>query len=93
MVPFLALPAVIMTPQDAIKGKTANISVGGLDLICFPEVSEIGDEFQITLKSYEGNEMRVTCEKVWSDRIVDDETIYHGIGTGLPKYPPATRTL
>ena len=59
-------PVVLMTPQGAIKGKTANISISGLALFLFSEMPEIGDEFQITLKSSEDHQMSVTCEKVWS---------------------------
>ena len=33
----LVLPVVLMTPQGAIEGKTANISAGGLALILFLE--------------------------------------------------------
>ncbi len=76
----LVLPVVLMTPQGAIKGKTANISVGGLALILFLEKPKIGNKFQITIKSSEDHGMPVTCEKVWSGRIISDESIYHGIG-------------
>jgi len=81
----LSLPVVLMTPQGAIKGKTANISVGGLALILFFEKPEIGDEFQITLKSSEGHEIPVTCKKVWSGKIIADESVYHGIGVRFTK--------
>ena len=81
----IALPVVLMTPQGAIKGKTANISVGGLALILFSEKPKIGDEFQITLKSSEDHEMPVTCEKVWSGSIIADESVYHGIGVRFTK--------
>jgi len=42
-------PVVLMTPQGA--------------LFLFSEMPEIGDEFQITLKSSEDHQMSVTCEK------------------------------
>ena len=42
----LVLPVVLMTPQGAIEGKTANISVGGLALILFLEKPKIGNKFQ-----------------------------------------------
>jgi len=81
----IALPVVLMTSQGAIKGKTANISVGGLALILFSEKPKIGDEFQITLKSSEDHEMPVTCEKVWSGSIIADESVYNGIGVRFTK--------
>lgn len=76
----LALPVVLMTPKGVIKGKTANISVSGVALILFLEAPEIGDEFEISLKASEDHEMPVTCEKVWSGKMVADESVYHAIG-------------
>ena len=76
----LSLPVVLMTPQGAIKGKTANISVGGLALILFLEKPEIGDEFEITLKSSEDHEILVTCEKAWSRGFLADAFFNISIG-------------
>ena len=78
-------PVILMTPQGPIKGETSNVSVGGLALILFLEKPKVGTEFQITLKSSEDHEMPVTCEKVWSGRIISDESIYHGIGVRFIK--------
>jgi len=89
----IVLPVVLMTPQGAIKGKTANISVGGLALLLFLELPEIGDEFQITLKSSEDHEMPVTCEKVWSGSIVADESVYSGIGARFTKISSNDREI
>lgn len=72
----LALEVVLMTPQGAIKGKTADISVNGLAVLLFLEKPEIGDEFEITLKSSEDHEMSMPCEKVWSSKFISDETVY-----------------
>ncbi len=46
----ISLPVVLKTTHGLIKGKTANISVGGLAIILLSEKPEIGDEFQIILK-------------------------------------------
>lgn len=81
----IALSVVLMTAQGAIKGKTANISAGGLALILFSEKPEIGDEFQITLKLPDDHEVPVTCEKVWSGSIVADDSVYNGIGVRFTK--------
>jgi len=89
----IVLPVVLMTPQGAIKGKTANISVGGLALLLFLELPEIGDKFQITLKSSEDHEMSVTCEKVWSDSIILNESVYYGIGIRFTKISPSDREI
>ena len=85
----LSLPVVLMTPQGAIKGKTANISVGGLALILFIEKPEIGDNFEITIKTPEDHEIPVTCKKVWSGRIIANETVYYGIGVQFTKISPS----
>jgi len=89
----LALPVVLMTPQVAIKGKTVNISVGGLALLLFLETPKIGDEFQIALKSSEDHEMPVTCEKVWSGSIIYDESVYNGIGVRFTKISTSDREI
>ena len=78
-------PVILMTPQGPIKGETSNVSVGGLALILFLETPEIGDEFQITLKMSANLEMIVTCEKIWSGKIVDDESVCFGIGVRFTK--------
>ena len=89
----LALPVVLMTPQGAIKGKTINISISGLAVIMFKEKPEIGDKFQITLKSSEDHEMSVTCEKVWSDSIILNESVYYGIGVRFTKISPRDKDI
>ena len=89
----LALPVVLMTPQGAIKGKTINISISGLAVILFKEKPEIGDKFQITLKSSEDHEMSVTCEKVWSDSIILNKSVYYGIGVQFTKISPNDREI
>jgi len=89
----LALQVVLMTPQGAIKGKTADISVGGLAVLLFLEKPEIGGEFQITLKSSEGHEMSVTCEKVWSGKFISDETVYNAIGVHFTKISSSDREI
>ena len=89
----LVLPVVLMTPQGAIEGKTANISVSGLALLLFLEKPEIGDEFEITIKSSDDHEMSVTCEKVWSDTIILDESVYYGIGVQFTKISANDREI
>ena len=86
-------PVVLMTPQGAIKGKTANISISGLGLLLFSETPEIDDEFQITLKPSEGHDMSMTCEKIWSGSINLDETVYSGIGVRFTKISSSDRKI
>jgi len=52
---------------------------------------EIDDEFQITLKSLESPEMSVNCEKIWSDSINLDGSIYSGIGVRFTKISSGDR--
>jgi len=73
-------PVDLITPQGAIKGKTANISISGLALLLFSEMPEIGDEFQIILKPSRDQKIPVTCEKMWSDKLILDESVYFAIG-------------
>ncbi|MEA3230172.1 MAG: PilZ domain-containing protein [Thermodesulfobacteriota bacterium] len=86
-------PVVLMTPQGAIKGKTANISISGLGLLLFSETPEIDDEFQITLKPSEGREMSMTCEKIWSGSINLDGSVYSGIGVRFTKISSIDREI
>ena len=89
----LALQVVLMTPQGAIKGKTADISVSGLAVILFLEKPELGDEFEITLKSSESHEMSMTCEKIWSGKFISNETVYNAFGVQFTKMPPSDRKI
>ena len=84
-------PVVVITPKGAIMGKTANISVNGLALLLFLETPVIDDEFKITLKSSEGYEMSVTCQKLWSDIINLDGYVYSGIGVRFIKISSSDR--
>ena len=89
----LDLQVVLMTPQGAFEGKTADISVSGLAVLLFLEKPEISDEFEITLKSSEGHEMSVTCEKVWSGKFISDETVYNAIGVQFTKISSSGREI
>ena len=86
-------PVVLMTPEGAIKGKTANISVSGLALLLFSELPEFGDEFQIGLKSPKNHKISVTCEKVWSDKIIFDGSAYYGVGVRFTKISSSDRQI
>lgn len=89
----LALQAILMTPQGAIEGKTADISVSGLAVILFLETPEIGDEFQVTLKSSDNHEISVSCKKMWSGKYISDETIYNAIGVQFIKLSASDREI
>ncbi len=89
----LAVTAVLKTRQGSMEGKTADISVSGLAVILFLEKPDIGDEFEITLKSSENHEMSVTCEEVWSGKIISNETIYNALGVEFIKISPSDRKI
>jgi c-di-GMP-binding flagellar brake protein YcgR len=89
----LALEVVLMTPQGAIKGKTADISVNGLAVLLFLEKPKTGDEFKISLKSSEDHEMSVTCEKIWSGKFISNETAYNAIGVQFTKISSSDREI
>mgnify|MGYP001825370676 CR=1 FL=1 len=86
-------PVVLMTPKGAIEGKTVNISVSDLTLLIFSEMPEIGDEFQIILKPSKGDEIPVTCKKMWSDILILDKSVYIGIGVRFTKISPSDREI
>ena len=87
----LYLQVVLKTPQGVVKGKTADISVSGLAVILFLEKPEIGNEFEITLKSSQGHDMSVTCERVWSGKIISNEIVYNAIGVRFTKISSSDR--
>ncbi|MEN8247159.1 MAG: PilZ domain-containing protein [Thermodesulfobacteriota bacterium] len=89
----LALHVVLMTLQGPMKGKTADISVSGLAVILFLEKPEICDEFEITLKSSEGHEMSMTCDKVWSSKFISNETVYNAFGVQFTKISASDRKI
>ena len=76
----ISLPVEVKTPTGTIKGKTANISIGGLALLLFSEPPEVGDEFQIILALPDHHEAKVTCQKRWSGEMVAGSTVYTAIG-------------
>ena len=84
----LTLPVDLLTPQGVIKGTTVNVSVNGFALILFKEKPDIGDEFDITLKSSEDHEITVTCEKLWWGDIVPHKTVFNGVGVRFTKISP-----
>jgi len=89
----LALRAFVKTPQGIFEGKTADISVSGLAVILFLEKPEIGDAFDITLKSSENHEMLLTCKKVWAGKIISNETVYNALGVEFIKISSNDREI
>lgn len=77
-------PVVLITPQGTIKGETGNLSVGGALILC-SEIPEVGDEFQITLKSSSDHEMFVTCEKAWASTFNTNGSTLCGMGVRFTK--------
>ena len=81
----ITLPIEIKTPQGTIKGKTANISIGGLTLLLNQESPKIDDEFKINLILRDNHEAELLCKKRWSGKKVIDSTVYHAIGARFIK--------
>ena len=86
-------PVVLTTPQGTIEGMMANTSVSGHALLLFSEMPEVADEFQIILKPSEGDKIPVTCEKVWSDNLILDESVCIGIGVRVTKISSRDRKI
>lgn len=89
----LKLQVVLNTPQGDIKANTADISVSGLGVNLFLEQPEIGDEFQVILKSSEDHEMSLACEKMWSSKFISDETMYDAFGFQFKKISTSDREI
>lgn len=89
----LDLQVFLSTPQGTFTGKTADISERGLAVILFLEEPELGDKFDITLKTSEGHEIPVTCEKVWSGKYIIDEVIYNAFGVQFAEISASDREI
>lgn len=76
----ISLPFEIKTSQGTIRGKTSNISAGGLALLLFRETSNVGEEFQINLMVPDNSEADLACKKRWAGKMIVDETVYTAIG-------------
>jgi len=89
----VSMPVVLKTSKGAIKGKAVNLSISGLGLLLLPEIREIEGEFQITLKLSEDHIMPLTCEKIWSDKIIFDGSFHIGIGVRFTKISSNNRQI
>ncbi len=76
----ISLPIKVETPQGIIRGRTANISSGGLALLLFREMPSVDGEFRIILYLPDGHEMELTCEKKWSGEMALFSIVYAAIG-------------
>jgi hypothetical protein len=76
----LKLDVSLKTSQGEIKGKTSDISISGLSILLFPEAPEIYDKCRIVLTLPEGTEMMINCKKVWSGKVLDNETLNDAMG-------------
>ncbi len=76
----ISLPIKVKTPQGIIRGRTANISSGGLALLLFREMPSVDSKFQITLYLPDHYEMELTCEKRWSGEMELFSVVYTAIG-------------
>ncbi len=89
----LTLDAVLHTSKGKIEAKTADISVSGLAVILVIEEPDLGDEFQLTLKTPADYEMSIFCAKVWSGKMITGETTYNAIGAEFIKISPENRKI
>ena len=76
----ISLPFEIKTTHGAIKGKTANISTGGLALLLNQESHSLEAEFKIHLNVRIDHETEMACKKRWSGEMAKDNAIYNAIG-------------
>ena len=89
----ISLKAILTTPEGTFEGKTADISESGLAVILFLEKPEVDDTFELVLESSEDHQMKLMCTKVWSGKIVSDETIYNAIGVEFIKISPSDQKI
>ena len=83
------LPVEIKAPQGIIKGKTANISVGGMALLVFSKSFKIDDEFDITIQLSKDRAAPVTCRKIWMGKLA----AFIAVGVQFIKISPDDRDI
>jgi len=73
-------PIALITSQGTLNGKVLNISEDGSALIYFLATPVISGYFSIIFKVSEDHEIYVPCEKIWSDKIIVEESVFDGLG-------------
>jgi len=86
-------PVVLKTSQGAFNGKMINISAGGSALICFSGPVEIDGEFSIIFNPSEDHEIYVPCEKIWSDKIIHEESVFNSLGVRFIEISSSDREI
>ena len=83
--------AVVQTLQGPLEAKTRDISVGGVFIEC-PEKIDLGENFQIMLKSPQGRSIAVTGRRAWSGNInINGSSTYGGMGVQFTALSPEDR--
>ena len=77
-------PVILRSQQGPILGTIKNISVNGAHIFCLEPIKN-ENEFQIILKPPKGDDMPITCKKVWSDIEPAGNTDYNTIGVRFVK--------
>ena len=73
-------PVALITSQGTLNGKALNISEGGSAIIYFLAQPIITGYFSIIFKVSEDHEIYMPCEKIWSDKIIVEESVFNGLG-------------
>jgi hypothetical protein len=69
-------PAIIKTSEGSITGKTSDISVDGVFILCSVE-PELDNRISILLEPSGAKSFRVIGKMVWSDNFdLDDKTVF-----------------
>lgn len=78
---------VLMTPQGPKRGITEDISLGGILILC-SETIETDDELEIAIRMSKNDEMSITVKKIWSHKLLAEDSIYYEIGFRFIKISP-----
>ena len=85
-------PAVLMTPQGPLRGVTEDISMNGI-LILLSETIETNDELEIVIRLDKDQEMQITVKKIWSKKLLANDSIYYEIGFRFTKISPSAHKI
>lgn len=89
----LKLDFSLKMPKGEIKGKTSDISICGLSILLFSKAPKIHDMCRVTLTLPKGPEMTIACKKVWSGKVLNNETLFDAMGVRFTKISDSERRI
>jgi hypothetical protein len=85
-------PVILVTDSGIIRGRTENLSLVGTLIHC-SGIPELPYNFRLVFRPAERQLLIVTAEKVWSNTIVNNNSMSHAMGVRFTYMPDHERKL